>query len=529
MTDVVVIGGGLNGLVAAALLAKQKLSVAVLDQRPVAGGAAITTELAPGYHAPTLAHSIGPVSLTVMRTLGLDRAGLDTITPTAPLTTIGADGRALVFHRDGVLTSAAINAFSPVDAAQWIEFKQTLQKVAGIVARLDRIAPPSMDGPARRDWWHFLELGRHARSLGRKHLSQLARWMPMPVGDLVSEWFETDVLKAAIAAHAIFGNPAGPRSAGTGAMLIGRMAADAMPIGSGVSVRGGPGALTAAVARVASQHGASILTNAKVTRIVTEDGRATGVVLDNGDTIQARAIVAAISPKSALIDLVSPQDLAPTFLHRARHIRARGVTAKINLALDALPAFTALAGDAVPLGGRILIAPDLDYLERAYDATKYGAMSDRPWLEISIPTINDPSLAPPGCHVMSIVAHCAPRHLRDATWTDARETLASRVMQVLEAHMPSVAQHIVAREIITPEDLEQRWGLAGGHIFHAESTLDQSWVARPILGWAEYRTPIAGLYLGSAGTHPGGGLTGLPGLLSAQTVMRDFKKRRSGT
>ena len=525
MIDVIVIGAGLNGLVAAATLGKQKLSVALLEQEPQVGGAAITTEFAPGFRAPTLSHSLGPLSRDVTRALGLDRAGVELITPTTALTTLGTDGRAMVFHRDGVLTSASIHTFSAADAGNWIDFKQSVQRAASLMAKLDRHAPMSIDGPGRRDFWHVLDLGRHARALGRRNLANLARWMPMPVGDLVSEFFETDLLRAAIAAHAIYGNPAGPRSAGTGAMLLGRVAADSIPVGSGVTARGGPGALTAAVARVAAQHKVSVLKNARVSRVLIEDGRATGVVLDNGDAMQARAVVSAISPKATLTGLVPSTELAPTYLERARHIRARGVTAKINLALDALPPFVALTGDPMPLGGRILIGPDLDYLERAYDATKYGAISDRPWLEISIPTVNDPSLAPVGCHVMSIVVHFAPRHLRNRTWADAREKLAASVMQVLEPHVPSLSRHIVGRELLTPEDLERRWGIADGNIFHAESTLDQTWLARPFLGWAEYRTPITALYLASAGTHPGGGLTGLPGWLAAQTVARDLKKR----
>ena len=290
----------------------------------------------------------------------------------------------------------------------------------------------------------------------------------MPVGDLVSEWFETDLLRAAIAAHAVFGNPAGPRSAGTGAMLLGRIAADPIPVGSGVMTRGGPGALTDAVAKIAAQHGASMLPNAKVARVLVDHGRATGIVFESGDTMQARAVISAIAPKTTLTSLVPPTELAPTFLERARHIRARGVTAKINLALDAMPQFSALAGDQVPLGGRMLIAPTLDYIERAYDATKYGEVSERPWLELSVPSVNDASLAPPGCHVMSIAVHFAPRHLRHSTWTATREALAASVMRVLEPHVPTLSQHIVAREIITPEDMEQHWGLPGGHIFHAE-------------------------------------------------------------
>jgi len=429
-----------------------------------------------------------------------------------------------VLHRDGVIAAAAINGFSTADAGKWIDFKQTLQRTSSLIAKLDRHSPGSLDGPKRQDWWHLLDVGRHARSLGRTHLSQLARWMPMPVSDLVAEWFETDLLRAAIAAHAVFGNPVGPRSAGTGAMLLARVAADSIPVGSGITVKGGPGAMAAAVARVASQHGASILTNSKVARVAISNGRATGVVFENGDTMQARAVISAIAPKTTLTSLVPPTELAPTLLERARHIRARGVTAKVNLALDSLPAFTALSGDNVPLGGRILIAPTMDYIERAYDATKYGAMSEQPWLEVSIPSINDASLAPAGGHVMSIAVHFAPRHLRHSSWADSRDALASSVMRVLEPHVPGLSQRVVGHEIITPEDMELRWGLPGGHIYHAESTLDQSWIARPILGWAEYRTPITGLYLASAGAHPGGGLTGLPGWLAAQTVSRDLKK-----
>jgi len=525
VTDVIVIGAGVNGLVAGAALAKQKLSVAILDQQAVVGGAATTAELAPGYRVPAFTHALGPVHSDVIRGLGLDRAGLEFLTPNAALTAFSADGRALVFHRDGVLTAAAIHPFSAGDAGRWMEFKGTIRRVSGLIARLDRHAPPSMDAGGQRDWWHLLALGNHARTLGSRHLAQLARWLPMSVADLTGEWFDSDVVRAALAAHAIFGNPAGPRSAGTGGMLIHRIAADPMLAGSGVTVRGGPGALAAALGERASQLGATVRTGARVARIATADGRVTGVLLENGDMLPARAVVAATSPQHALLNLLPPTDLPPTFLHRVRHIRSRGVTAKVNFALDVLPPFTALAGDAVPLAGRLLIAPDLDYLERAFDATKYGAMSERPWLEIAIPSITDASLAPAGGHVMSIHVHFAPRHLRGTTWADARAALAASVLRVLEPHVPSLSRHIVARDVLTPEDMEQRLGMWGGHIFHGESTLDQMWAARPLLGWAEYRTPVAGLYLASAGTHPGGGLTGLSGWLASQAVARDLQKR----
>ena len=525
MTDVIVIGGGVNGLVAATSLARQKLHVTLLEQRAVVGGGAALSELAPGYRVPSLSHSLGPMAREVIRALRLDRAGLEFLTPDPSLTSFTADGRALVFHRDDVITSASIHALSSRDAGRWTEFKRTVHRVAGVIARLDRHAPPGVDGLSGGDWWSLLGTGRHARSLGRRDLIRLARWMPMSIADLTAEWFETDALRAAIAAHAIFGNPAGPRSAGTGAMFLARAAADPVPVGSGMTVRGGPGALAAALAVRATESGVSVRSDARVVKVLVDDGRATGVVLDNGDHLSAKAVIAAVAPKQLFADLVPAGDVPPTFLSRVRHIRSRGVTAKVNLALSSLPAFEILAGDSVPLRGRLLVAPDLDYLERAFDATKYGEMSEHPWLEIAVPSVIDASLAPEGGHVMSVAVHFAPRTLRNQRWADAKPALLASVMRVLDSVAPGIASHVVAEEILTPEDLETQWGFPGGHIFHGESTLDQMWAARPLLGWARYRTPIRGLYVGSAGTHPGGGLTGLSGWLAAEALRSDLRKR----
>jgi phytoene dehydrogenase-like protein len=527
MTDVVIIGGGLNGLVAAAMLAKAKLSVILLEQRSSLGGACSTKELADGFRVPELSHALGPISRDVVKALRLDRAaGLEFITPDPSLTSIGDSGASLSFHRDSVLTAASIHGHSTADAGRWDEFVRTSQRIAGVIGQLDRLAPPPIDDAGFRDVWRLMGAGRSARKLSRRDLTRLARWLPMSIADVLSEWFESDLLRAAIAAHAITGHPAGPRSAGTGAMWLQRIAADPSAVGSGVTARGGPGALADAIVSMTTALGGDLRSNADVARVLTKNGRATGVVLKNGDEIMARAVVAAISPKTALMQLVDPMDLPPSFAGRLRNVRARGVTAKMNVALSEAPAFTALGGDVVPLGGRLLIAPGLDYLERAFDATKYGELSAQPWLEISIPSVRDASLAPSGAHVMSIYASFAPRNLRNATWATAGDILWTRVMDVLESRAPGIGRQIVAREIITPLDLEKHWGIAGGNIFHAECTIDQFWAARPMLGWAQYRTPIDGLYLASAGTHPGGGLTGLPGWLASQVVRLDLKKRK---
>jgi phytoene dehydrogenase-like protein len=525
VTDVVIIGGGLNGLVAAAVLARAKRSVILLEAASTVGGAAATLELAPGFRAPAFSHALGPVSRDVIKALRLDRTGaLEFITPEPSLASLDATGRSLVFHRDPVLTAASINQFSSNDAGRWREFLQSAHRVAGILALLDRRRPPDIDETSRGDAWFMLGVARAARKLGRRDLSRLVRWAPMSVADLLSEWFDSQVLSAAIAAHAIAGNPAGPRSAGTGAMLLQRLAADPMPAGSGITTKGGPGALVAAVADAARSAGADIRTDVRVTQIVAENGVASGVVLSNGDTLQAPTILAAVSPKLALTGLVAAPDLPPSVVQRMGHVRSRGVTAKINLALAAMPVFPALSDDAATLEGRILIAPTLDYLERAFDATKYGEISQEPWLEISIPSVRDDSLAPSGAHVMSIYAHFVPAAPRNMDESQSRAATWSAVLRVLEAHAPRIADLIVSQDVMTPRDLELRLGAPGGHIFHGETTLDQFWAARPLLGWGRYTTPIEGLFLGSAGVHPGGGLTGLPGLLAANAILTTTKK-----
>lgn len=525
MRDVIVIGAGVNGLVAGALLAKARLSTVILERQPVSGGAAVTGELAPGFRAPTLSHSLGPIHPAVIKALRLDRVGLTFVSPEPTLTTFGEGGETIVFHRDPVLTAASIDRVAPADAARWVEFVRTTERIAGVIGVTHRQPPPPLDQTVARNWWQLLSFVRHARGLGRRDQMRLARWLPMPVADLTSEWFGNDLLQAALSAHAIFGTLAGPRSGGTAARLLQRMADDPQPVGSGATTIGGPGALTHALASIAEQAGATVRTNVRVTHILTVGGRAAGVVLEDGEEIHADTIVSTADPRQTFLSLLDSSALPPAFLERMRHFRARGVTAKLNLALSAQPVFPALAGDDLPLRGRLLVAPGLDYLERAHDAAKYGQVSKLPWLEVSVPTTTDSSLAPAGQHIMSVYVHFVPRWVERSSRDTMEDTVYRATMRALAPHAPGLDALVLARQVITPETLDTTWGLSGGQIFHGDPSLDQTWVARPLLGWGRYATPIDGLYLAGAGAHPSGGLTGLPGWLAAQVVRDDLRKR----
>jgi phytoene dehydrogenase-like protein len=347
----------------------------------------------------------------------------------------------------------------------------------------------------------------------------------MAVADLVAEWFETETLRALIAARGISGAFAGPWSAGTSAGLLLQAAFDGNAIAPSEFVAGGMGALTGALAKAALNAGVEIRTSTPVVRIETSEGQASKVVLENGEEISARAVVSNADPRTTLLHLVDPVDLDPSFLSKIRNYRAIGTTAKINLALSGLPEFLGVARDEeFRLSGRIHVGPDIDYLERAFDAAKYGDYSSAPYMDITIPSLNDPSLAPAGAHVMSIHVQYAPYKLKQGDWNSRREEFGDKVIEVLAGYAPNLKDLIVGRQIITPLDLEQRYGLSGGHIHHGEQSLDQFFTFRPIIGWAQYRTPIKGLYLCGAGTHPGGGVTGAPGANAAREIIKDFKK-----
>jgi phytoene dehydrogenase-like protein len=526
---VVIIGGGHNGLTAAYYIAKAGLKPIVLERRGVVGGAAVTEEIASGFRCPTLAHAIGPLRPSVVTDLRLAARGVEFVTPDPRLVSLSPDGRALTLSRDVSRTAEAIRAFSESDAAKYPEFCGVLERLGGFLAEILETTPPSLDGPAVGELWELLKTGRRFRALGRADAFRLLRWMPMAAADLVAEWFSTELLQASVASRGIFGVAQGPWSAGTGAVLLLNAAADPAPGGSSVMVKGGPGALTRAMAEAAREAGAEIRTGVAVARIVVRDGRASGVLLEDGTEVSARAVVSNVDPRRTFLDLVDPIELDPGFRTRVRNYRCPGTTAKVNLALSALPAFRGVANPS-DLKGRIQIGPGIDYLERAFDASKYGEISREPYLDITVPTLHDPSLAPAGAHLMSIHVQFAPYKLAHSrTWQDASGELGRTVVRTLAQYAPGIEPLIVHQQIITPADLERVYGLTGGHILHGEPSLDQLFTMRPILGWAQYRTPIDGLYLCGSGTHPGGGITAGSGQNSAREIINGVKRSKPVT
>jgi len=526
--DAIVIGGGINGLVTAAMLARSGLKTIVLERTDRPGGCARTTEIAPGFRCPTLAHTAA-IDPAIVRSLALERHGLTIVRPLANVLAPSEDGRALVLWADVARAGESIRAFSARDADRYPEFVRGFRAVAGVLRTVLASAAPSIDDPSAGDLIELLKAGRAFRSLSKADAYRLLRWMPMSVADLVGEWFEGEPLRAAIAAGGIIGAFLGPRSAGSAAVLLLLGARDGEPTGSGWLVAGGPGALADALSAAANAAGVEIRTGAEVARVDVADGTATGVALATGEQLTARVVVSALDPKRTLLGLIDPIELAPEFVRRVQNIRAHGTLAKVNYATASLPRFQSVASldasqHAAALSGRIRLAPTTDAIERAFDAAKYGSCSAEPWVELTIPSISDASLAPKGQHVVSAYVQYAPYHLRGGSWETERDRLEASATRTIERYAPGFEASIVARDVITPLDLERTYGLTGGHIFHGELALDQLFVTRPLLAWARYQTPIRNLFLCGSGTHPGTGLDGRSGALAATQIIKSAKR-----
>ena len=526
---VAIIGGGHNALVTAFYLAKGGFKPVVLERREIVGGGAITEEFAPGFRASTLAHTIGPLREDILRDMQPAKFGCELLYPEPRVFAPAPDGQALLFYNDHAKTAGGIARLSAHDAENYTKFASKLQKIAAVFGQIAAITPPAIDKPSPEDLWNLLKTGRAVRSLGKTGMFDLLRWGPMAAADFVAEFFETELIRATIAARGIFGAALGPWSAGSTAVLLLRAAADAHPVGAAAFPRGGMGALTSALADSAKKAGAEIRTGVAVRHIRVKDGAVTGLVFDDGEELAIEAIVSGVDPKRTFFDLLDPSQLDPTFAMRIKNVRLNGTVAKVHLALGDLPQFPALAsaigadGARQALSGRIHIGPEIDYLEKAFDASKYGEFSTAPYLDVTIPTLLDPSLAPEGKHVLSAYVQFAPFKLKKGSWDTRRDELGRAVTKTLEVYSPKLSGLVEAMQVITPQDLESTYGFTGGHIYHGELALDQLFTMRPILDWARYLTPIRGLYLCGSGTHPGNGLTGASGANAAKEIIRDLR------
>ena len=532
--DVVIIGGGHNGLVTAFYLARAGLKPLVLERRATAGGAAATEEIHPGFKCSSLAHAWGPLLPSVAGDMRLEEHGLTMLQSPVRVFAPLPDGHGVLLHTDAAESASQIQKFSRHDATQYKELQDALAKFAKVLKQLLAMTPPALDKPSGGDLWNLAGAGRSLRGLGKKEMMRLLRWGPMAAADFVAEFFETEILRAVVAARGIFGTALGPWSAGSTAVLLLRAAADAHPAGTAAFPRGGMGALAQAMSEAAQSAGAEMRTSAEVARITVKNGGVAGVVLRSGEEIAAKAVVSGADPRRTYLQMVDPVHLAPGFVVKMQHYRSNGTAAKVNLALDSLPTFTALKGISAAgalslngtnaaLAGRTHIGPEIDYLERAFDASKYGDFSRAPYLDITIPSILDPSLAPNEKHVMSIHVQYAPFQLRHGDWSTSREALGDAVIKTLAEYAPDLPGKILARQVITPQDMEECYGLTGGHPFHGELALDQIFTMRPLLGFARYRAPVKGLYLCGNGTHPGNGLTGESGSNAAREILKDLR------
>jgi phytoene dehydrogenase-like protein len=541
--DAIVVGAGHNALVCAAYLARGGLRTLVVERRDRVGGAADTSELGPGIRVPTAAHTVGRLRPSVARDLGLRARGLALVAPEVrvfapqPGALVARrerakDGRAVVLWADATRTAIGLAARSTRDAAAYPAFDRQVRELGAFLDSLARETPPDIRSPKLGDALAGLRLGRSFRGLGGGGARSLLRVLPMAVADLVGEAFEDDALRAAIAWRGVRFGAVGPWSAGTAAVLLADGAGnDGGAAGETVFARGGPGALSEALAASAGAAGAEIRTEAEVVAITSRDGAATGVVLASGEELRARAVVSGADPKRTLRGLLDPVALGPSLGWRAGNIRTPGVTAKVNLALRKLPTFPAAEDDRM-LRGRILVAPGIDAMERAFDPSKYGRWSPEPVLEATIPSLVDPSLvdgARHGTQVMSVIAQYAPYQLDPAvgSWDDQRDAFGDAVLARLEAVAPGIGKLVTHRQVLTPPDLEARFGMTGGHPMHAEAGLDQWAIWRPLLGHARYRIALERLYLCGSGAHPGGGVTGGPGQNAAREVLADLRGRGS--
>ena len=521
--DAIVVGGGHNGLISAAYLARAGKKVLVLERRHLVGGATVTEEIFPGFKFSVCSYVVSLLRPEITRELDLARHGLE-ILPLDGTFTPMPDGNYLWRVRDRAKTRREIARHSPLDAEAYDEYGKAMVEMAKFVKPILGMMPPDPTSRGPGALFQLLSIVRRFRALPAQDQYNQVQLMTMSAVDFLDQWFETDVLKATMAASGIIGTLLGIRSPGTAYVMLHHYMGeiDGSFRAWGLA-RGGTGTVSTAIAGAAREAGAEICTRSAIAKILVNNGKATGVVLENGDDVLADVVASSVDPNRTFLQMVGAEHLPDEFVEDLRRYKLRGSSGKVNLALAALPTFTSLPGPGAHLRGTISISPSVDYLERAYDEAKYGCYSRRPYIDIVIPSLTDPSVAPAGQHVMSCFVQYAPYHLRERSWDDEREAFGDAVIDTIAEYAPNLKDVILHRQVLTPLDLEREFGLTEGNIFHGELTREQLFFLRPVPGWARYRTPIKNLYLCGSGTHPGGGVMGAPGRNAARAMLRGWR------
>ena len=521
--DAIIIGGGHNGLTTAAYLARAGRKVLVLERRPVLGGAAVTEEVFPGFRFSVCSYVVSLLRPEIIRELDLPRHGLE-ILPLDGTFTPMPNGDYLWRVNDHAKTHREIARHSRLDAEAYDEYGRAMVEMGRFVKPILGMLPPDPASLDPRGLKQLLFLLRRFQRLPRGDQYNQVQLMTMSAVDFLDQWFETDVLKATMSASGIIGTFLGVRSPGTAYVLLHHYMGEIDgAFRSWGLARGGTGAISNAIAGAARAAGVEIRTNVEVAKILVGGNRATGVVLRNGDELGASVVASSVDPRLTFLRLLDSGSLPDDFLEDIHRYKFRGSSAKVNLALDALPDFTALPGPGPHLRGAVSISPSVDYMERAYDDAKYGRFSTKPYIDIVIPSLTDPSVAPPGKHVMSCFVQYAPYHLANGSWDQQREAFGDTVIDTLAEYAPNIRGIVRHRQVLTPLDLEREWGLSEGNIFQGELTLEQLFFLRPAPGWAQYRTPVSQLYMCGSSTHPGGGIMGAPGRNAAFKILADTR------
>lgn len=522
--DAIVIGGGHNGLVAAAYLARAGKKTVVLERRHLVGGATVTEEVFPGFKFTIFSYVVSLFRPEIVRDLNLPAHGM-TILPLESTLTPMHNGDYLLRGSDHHETLRNIARHSQRDAGAYDEYGRNMYFMAKAVKYILGITPfdPTTLNP--KDLGGLLDMARYFLKLDEDKLYLLAKLMTMSAADFVEQWFETDALKATLSASGIIGTYLGPRSPGSAYVLLHHYMGEIDGAFRAWGFhKGGTGGFAEVISRAAQAQGAEVRVNASVDHVIVKNGRATGVVLENGDELQADIVLSSLDPKQTFLRMVDPAVLPDDLTSAVRRFNTFGSSGKVNLALDSLPNLACLPGDGRHMAGAVSISPSLDYIERAFDDAKYGNFSQKPYIDIIFPSVIDPDMAPPGKHVMSCFVQYAPYKLADGEWTDAkREAFGDAVVNVLAEHFPDIKEKILYRQVLTPVDIERITGITQGNIFHGELSLSQLFFLRPAAGHAKYRTPIKGYYQCGSGTHPGGGIMGAPGRFGALEALKDLK------